>query len=263
MLPAMIARLKSRRGRRARLVLLAAVALTVTAGVAPAAPAWIARILGYHDGPAESAAARRKPAHYQIDEGGGFVLDHANDRVLLKFDDNPEVWVLTGARGPRGDLIYIDDTGRTLLRTNQMGGVTVFTTRRPSGAAAAADADAPASLRITPVGASALYQRLVQASLRAGHAARHLIAFEAPDADPASDGLIADATVVAGEAISSLAGRPEGRRILTRIGKVEVDRGLKSGVVQRGGVLTITVAPALGFAGRPSSARIGRTLGVK
>ena len=263
MLPAMIARLTSRRGRRARRVMLAAVARTVAAGGAPAAPAWIDRLLGNHDGPAESAAARRKPAHFQIDEGGGFVLDHADDRLLLKFDDNPEVWVLTGARGPRGDLIYVDDSGRTLLRTNQMGGVTVFTAKHPGGAAAAADANTPALLRITAVGASALYQRLVQTSQRSGRAARRVITFAAPDADPASDGLIADAAGVAGEAIAGLAARPEGRRILTRIGKVEIDHGAKSGVVQRGGVLKITVAPALGYAGRPSSARIARVLGVK
>ena len=263
MLPVMIATLSSRRGGLARASALAALGLATAAGGAFGAPAWIACILDHHNGPAESAAERRKPAHYQIDEGGGFILDHATDRVLLKFDDNAEVWVLAGARGPRGDLIYFDDSGRTLLRTNQMGGVTVFTTRRPSGAAAAADAVAPAPLRITPVGASALYLRLVEASLRASRAARHLITFEAPDADPASDGLIADTTMVAGEAVTAVSARPEGRRILARIGKVEIDHGAKSGAVQRGDVLKITVAPSLGYAGRPSSARIARALGVK
>ncbi len=253
---------KARAACRLRASAAALACLAVMTSAAVAAPGWISRILGHHEDP-ETAAARHKPTHYQTDDGGGFVLDHTGEQLLLRFDDSPEAWVLTAARGPRGDLIYFDDAGRTLLRTNQMGGVTVFTTTRPSGAAAARDSTSAPPLRLTSIGPAALYQRLIWASARAGRAAHHLVAFEAPNADPASDGLIADAATTASEAVATLAGRPEGRRALTRLARVEIDRGGESEVSQRGGVLKITVAPAHGFAGRPSSARILRALSAR
>lgn len=263
MFSAMIAARDAKPRRLARASVLAAVGLALVAGGVFAAPAWIERLLSRGDAVASPAGARHGPAHYRTDEGGGFVIDHASDRVLLKFDNSPEVWALTGARGPRGDLIYFDDAGRTLLRTNQMGGVTVFTDRRPGGSAATVETDTAATLQITSVSAAALYQRLVQVSARAGSAAGHAIAFEAPDADPLSDGVIADAIGVAGEAIVTLAGGREGRRMLTHIDKVQIDHGAESGVLSRAGVLKITIAPALGFAGRPSSARIAQALDAK
>ena len=111
----------------------AAAMLLAVCGAHAAAPTWLRRAFTLH-GPSK---ADRRVARYHIDAGGAFILDQSAPRPLLKFDDSPEVWVLTASRGPRGDMIYTSDLGRPLLRTTRMGGVTVFTQERPDGSAAA------------------------------------------------------------------------------------------------------------------------------
>jgi hypothetical protein len=194
-------------------------------------------------------------ARYAIDEGGAFTLDRSAGEALLKFEDSPEVWVLSPSHGPRGDVIYRNDVGELVLRATKLGGMTIFTSRRPGGSAAAL-AGPGSPLRLTPLGPAGLYQRLFQASVRCTRAAQHLVGFDALDANPASDGLIADAALVTMGAMIGLAARSDGKGLLARIGKVAFIEGVRPAAEMRGGVLTITVAPALGMAGRPSSERI-------
>jgi hypothetical protein len=236
----------------------AAMMLSACGGAHAAAPSWLRRAFTLH-GPSH---AGKTVARYRIDAGGAFILDETAPRPLLKFDDSPEVWVLTASRGPRGDMIYTSDLGRPLLRTNRMGGITVFTPERPDGSAAA-PVGYGAPIRLVSVGPAGLYRALLQASARATRAARHLVGFEAPDADPTSDGLIADAATVASEAVVTLSADTDGRSILNRVVRVEILRGGRPGASLRGGVVAITVTPALGVAGRPSSQRILFALGAR
>jgi hypothetical protein len=234
---------------------LAAAGLAVSCD-ARAAPAWLKRAFtAHHGGDLNRGAAVPKVARYRIDEGGAFILDRTSRHPLLRFDDSSEVWVLTAARGPRGDMIFSNDEGQLLLRTTRLGGVTVFTPRRPEGSAAAM-AGAANPFHLASIGVLGLYQRLLQASVRCSRAAGRLIGFEAPDADPASDALIADAASVAGDAIVTLAARSGGRAILARVAKVDIEHGRQPGAYLRRGVVIITVTPAEGFGGRPSSMRI-------
>jgi hypothetical protein len=236
----------------------AAMLIAASGGAHAAAPGWLKRAFTLH-GPAR---AGKTVARYRIDAGGAFILDETAPRPLLKFDDSPEVWVLTASRGPRGDMIYTSDLGRPLLRTTRVGGVTVFTQERPEGSAAA-PVGAGAPLRLVSVGPTGLYRILLQASARASRAARHLVAFEAPDADPTSDGLIADAATVASEAVVTLSADSDGRSILNRVARVQIVRGGRPAASLRGSVVAITVAPALGVAGRPSSQRILFAIGAR
>jgi hypothetical protein len=202
------------------------------------------------------AGASPQIARYLIDEGGVFVLDRsATPHPLLKFDDSPEIWVLSQAHGPRGDIIYKNDVGETVLRATRLGGMTVFTLKRPAGSAAAL-VGPTAPLRMPTLGPVVLYQRLFQASVRATRSAQHLVEFEAPDADAYSDALIADAAVITVEAFATLASQPDGRQYLGRVGKIAFAEGAKPQVGLQGGVLTVVVAPKDGIAGRPSSRRI-------
>src|SRR5581483_4499808 len=82
-------------------------------------------------------------ARYQTDEGGVFILDRSRSKTLLKFENDPEIWVLQAAHGPRGDIIYRNDLGEEMLRATSLGGLTVFTVRRPEGSAAAFDGPTP------------------------------------------------------------------------------------------------------------------------
>ena len=243
-----------------------AIAAALVAGMAfgfvqpcAAAPALLRNALGLDRMDEGRASASPQVARYMIDEGGQFVLDRSTSRPLLKFDDSPEIWVLSQARGPRGDIIYKNDLGETVLRATRLGGMTVFTARRPAGSAAAL-AGATAPLRMPTLGPVVLYQRLFQASVRATRAAQHLVEFEAPDADAYSDALIADAAVITVEAFVTMANQGDGRQLLSRVGKIAFVEGAKPSATFQGAVLTITVSPKDGIAGRPSSRRILRAV---
>ena len=236
--------------------------LTLAPAAANAAPPWIKRAFVGRGGEPNRATAAPPVARYLIDDGGVFILDRTAPRPLLKFDDSPEVWVLSAARGPRGDMIYSNDMGEPLLRTTRLGGATVFTTRRPEGSAAAM-AGASSPLRLISLGPVGLYQRLLQASVRSSRAAGRLIGFNAPNADPASDGLIADTAVIASEAVVTLASRAGGKALLSRVAEIDIAQGPQPGAYLRAGVVNITVAPAQGLAGRPSSVKILQAVGTR
>ncbi len=192
--------------------------------------------------------------HYVSEEGAAFTLDRSTTRPLLKYDNSPEVWSLTPQPAPRGDVIYKNDLGQPVLRATRLGGLTLFTDQRPGGSAAALTGESQ-PLKLPTLGPQALLERLAQASARASRAAKRLIPFEA-DATPASAPLVADAAVVAAEAVVRIMRRPDSRTLLARFSKVKLIEGKKSGVVLEQGVIRITVTPVLGLTGRPSSERI-------
>ncbi|MGI9169359.1 MAG: DUF4908 domain-containing protein [Caulobacteraceae bacterium] len=257
----MVSASRALRGKTVIAASIFAAGLCAFADPAAAAPAWVRKALAM-DRAGDRRIAAPPTARYLSDEGRGLVLDRSGRRPLLKFDDSPEVWVLTSSRGPRGDIIYTNDLGEPFLRATKLGGMTVFTSRRPEGSAVALIAPC-GPLRLSPIGPVALYNRLYQASARSSRAAQHLIGFDAPDADPGSDGLIADAAGLAVEAMGALSARSGGKALLSRVGEVTLTPGPKPGVSLYGGVMTIVIAPAQGLAGRPSSERILRTLSAR
>lgn len=200
-------------------------------------------------------------ARYVVEDGGAFVLDRSTPRPMVKFENSAEVWVLQPQPAPRGDIIYKNDLGQPVLRATRLGGLTVFTPERPSGAAAAL-AGGSNPLRLPTLGPEVLLQRLAQASARASRAARRLIPFEA-DASPETASLVADAAMVTAEAVVRMAGDAEGRRALSGVSKVTLVEGRRPGATVRSGVILITITPEDGLAGRPSSERIVAAAGLR
>lgn len=237
--------------------MFATAALIVAACAAPAwaAPQNLRQGLFGREGSEARQSTAPPVARYVSENGDGFVLDRTQGRVLLKFDNNPEVWALQAQPGPRGDVIYKNDLGEPVLRATRLGGVTIFTTQRPGGSAAAF-AGGGMPLKLQPLGPQALLERLAQASAKASRAARRLISFDA-DASPASSALIADAASVASEAVVRMTRRPDSRELMSRVKQVRLAEGRRAGVqLSKAGALQITVAPSQGLAGRPSSERI-------
>ena len=244
-------------GRSPAVVALAVASLLgFTHVYAATAPAWLRHALHRPKHEAQGEAAAPPVGRYVIDEGGVFILDRTSRNPLIKFNDSSEVWVLFPSRAPRGDTLYKNDMGETVLRATRLGGMTVFTSHRPGGSAAAFEAGA-SPLKLAPLGPRALYDHLYQASVRYSRAAQHLIDIDALDIGAASDGLVADAAVVTDNAMTALSARPEGKALLARVVKVAFVEGDGPDVSMRGGILTVTVAAAQGLAGRPSSERIG------
>jgi hypothetical protein len=201
--------------------------------------------------------ADRPPATRWEADPGDFVLDRTTPpRPLMRFDSSPEIWVLQPTPGPRGDVIYKSDTGRTLLRATMVGGMTVFPLERPDGSAAAFSGPSAPIRPQQVIGPSTLFNRLAAASVRASRAAQHLISMEAPDYNPDSAWLAADAALVASEAMVRLATTPNGRRYMARIGEINIIDGRRPAASLANGVLTLTIVSNMGFAGRPSSDRI-------
>ncbi len=197
-------------------------------------------------------------ARYQMDEGGAFVFDRSTVKPLLKFDDDPEIWALEPAPGPRGDVIYRNDVGEPMVRATRLGGMTVFTLKRPDGSAAAFDGASP-PLHVPSLSPQALFRSFYQASLRTSRAAGHQIGFETKqDADAATAAYLADAATVASEALADIASRPGGKASLGHVTDVVVAQGSKPGAALQKGVLTVTIVSSQGVFGRPSSRRIER-----
>ena len=193
-------------------------------------------------------------ARYVSEEGSAFILDRTQKRPLLKFDDSPEIWALIPQPAPRGDVIYKNDLGEPVLRATRLGGVTLFTDRRPAGEAVALAGDG-VPLRLPVISPNALLQRMAQSSFRASRAARRTIVFDA-EATPVSSSLIYDASLVVSLAIARLAQRNDASARLSRVQRVALMEGARPSASMAGATLRITVTPSMGLAGRPSSEMI-------
>ncbi len=213
----------------------------------------------FGDRPAPGRQASPPIARYVSEDGDGFVLDRSQPRVYMKFDDSPEIWALRPHPAPRGDVIYKNDLGEPMLRATRLGGLTLFTADRPGGSPAALTG-ASGALRLAPLSPQALLEKLAQASARATRAARRLIPFEA-DASPASSAVVADAAAVTAEAVVRISRRPDGRSLLSRVKKVKLVEGRRPSAILYGEEMRITVTPADGLYGRPSSDRIMQAAG--
>lgn len=196
-------------------------------------------------------------ARYVGMEGQSFVLDRASGpQPLLKFDGSPEVWVLAPSPAPRGDTIYRNDMGDPVLRSTRLGGLTLFSAQEPGGMPVAIQGEADDLQPPPTIPPGALFQRMIQASARASHAAQHLITFSAPSVSPQAAPLFADSVTIAAEAIVRLSHRADGRVFLAKLDKLIFLQGAKPEAVMMGPVMQITVTPGKGYSGRPSSDKV-------
>lgn len=245
--------------RSAHLVLTGLLLASICGSGAWAMNAQSAGTLGEYIFGSDSQDDRNAPpppvARYVSDQGESFVLDRSSSTPLLRFEDSQEVLVLTPSPASRGDIIYRDDLGQPVLRITRLGGLILFEPGRPGGAPVAFAGQAPV-IRLPTMSPGALLQHLAVASSRVSHVARHLIVFDAQEVTPGSEAVFADAATVAAEALGRLSRRREGPSFLARLERVLFQPGARGAVAFGRGVLSITVNPAQGLAGRPSSARI-------
>ena len=247
---------------------LGAVAALLLSQTVAAKPHGLAEfIFGSHTAEPQRSAA--PPVGRYIDDDGdtSFVLDRSSTVTLLRFEDNPEIWVLTPQPAPHGDVIYKNDMGETMLRSTWLGGLTLFARGHAGGAAASLVGEASQIRPTMVLSPSTLLLRLAQASAHSAHIVQRPVEFEAPEVTPLTASLVADAAGVATEAIASAWQTPNGRRMMIKLSKVLLVLGRKPSVNFSGGVLRIVVAPPPGglpardcVAGRPSSHRIAVAL---
>ncbi|MCR6658161.1 MAG: DUF4908 domain-containing protein [Asticcacaulis sp.] len=202
------------------------------------------------------SAARPPVAHFTSEDGQGFILDESGSRSLMRFDGDDEVWLLTPTQGPKGDVIYKNDVGESVLKSTRWGGMILFSDDRPMGdpAAVTGKADAFTPGRMSP---SLLFQSLVHASRRVSLAVGRTIGFDAPDVTPGADFLYADAAGVAAEALVQASQQPRGKQIMAPLRGVQFIEGRPPSATVQNGVLVLKLDVSRGdWSGRPSSRRI-------
>jgi hypothetical protein len=198
-------------------------------------------------------------ARYVAGQGLSFTFDRSVEAsaALLRFDGSPEVWVLDPSPGPGGVTIYRNDVGDQVLRVTRLGGVTLFTPRFPEGIPAGLLGDAPDLTPPPMVPLELFAQRGAQASYRASQVTPHPVTFSTPNLVPLPwTPQFIDAFNVAADAIVKLSRERKAKPFLARLEGVQFIAGQRPDVAINGAVLVITLVPAKGFAGRPSSDRI-------
>ena len=100
-----------------------------------------------------------------------------------------------------------------------------------------------------------------EASTSASRAARHLVGFETgTNVDVETAPAFADAAMAVSQDLWRMTERAAGRAALTQITRVVFDIGVAPAARFSDGVLTITIVPSLGAAGRPSFDEIDRAV---
>ncbi len=213
------------------------------------------QMLGRGRGPAGPPVA-----HYVAEGVAEFTFDQTGGPPLVQFQGSREILALTPQPAPRGDLIFKNDVGDPVLRFSRLGGLTVYTSAHPEGAPAALVGMA------TPIklqgiqDAAELFGRERLVSRRISRVMQRDVEVDVPDIGPESWTLVADVINLAADAFEKSADRIRHDQRLPHMDRLLVVEGDKPDVQVNYDTVQITVAPARGAAGRPSSVRIARTL---
>lgn len=195
---------------------------------------------------------------YVAESGEGFILDRTGRHPLLRFDRRDETWVLRPSAAPRGDVIYRNDAGEQVLRVTPSGGMTIYTPRAPGGSPASFTG-AGRSLTPPTLGPFLLFRLMAQRSAMVSQAVGGRLVQVNLDGDQ-SESLCVEAMIVATEAVIRIARSPTARQYIDGLRLISIVEGSRAGVTYSRGVLTVTVNPDDGMAGRPSSARVIRAI---
>jgi len=124
--------------------------------------------------------------------------------VLIRFAGDDEIYVLTPVLGPKGDMIFKNDVGESVLKATRWGGYTVFSHSAPSGEAVALVGRSQA-FDVGELNPAQLFKHLARSSYRASQATKSRIIYDAEIDEEGSQadtlGLFADAASVTTEAI--------------------------------------------------------------
>jgi hypothetical protein len=205
-----------------------------------------------------SQASAPTVGRYVSERGPGFVLDRSSATPLLKFDNSNEVWVLQARPAGRGDTVYVNDAGDVVLRATRLGGLTMFTDDRPQGIPVALRGGATPIPTVVSMSPQAFVRRLRDSGERISEVVPGFkkISF---NSDDSAAPLLAEAAMITADAIQSAVRQKKNAGVLG-IERLVLRDGPKPSVNLDQGILTVTVTPGLGVAGRPSSERIARAI---
>ena len=184
-----------------------------------------------------------------------FTLDRASPVALMRFEGSGEVLALKPTPGPHGDEFLKDDIGRVVVRVTAPGGLIVYANAEGLGAPATAEGHA-ARLAGPSAPAGGLAAKLAEIERTTARRVGHPVTFDAPPGasltNSSAIGLVADAAERAAEGVAAVRGTP--------VTRVQIAFGPSASVRLAQESLRVTIAPQLGYAGRPSADAIEAVL---
>jgi hypothetical protein len=176
----------------------------------------------------------------------------------------PEIYLLSATRAPRGDVIYKNDEGETLLRIAAYGGATVFWPGEMQGAAASKSFGDDHALTLDARSYDDALRRAQSASAQVSAIVGTTILFDVGAGRRSSQvdaSVLADAVLTAAKGIVTVADDPIGASVIAeRVSRVAFLPGAQPGVALNGSVLEILYVPKQDIKGRPSSAKVAHYL---
>ena len=193
-----------------------------------------------------------------------FSLDQENGYYLLRFDGDPEVFVLYSDFSSLGGRVLKYDSGETALQITGWGGMTLYTDARPGGLPAerSGDCDPPA---LQSVSLSDMQNATSDESEHLAYTRRLNVSFDADwKALQNNDTLRArafDALENSARGIERFAAKADARKAFAQhFNRVLIEVGAKPLLSTRDKTLVTIFNPDKGYRGRASSRAIARAL---
>lgn len=188
--------------------------------------------------------------------------DQRLDCTLDETAPAPEIYLLTVTRGPRGDSIYKNADGETLVRIASYGGATVHWPGDNAGSAASKSFGDDHAVALPAVGYEAAERRAKAATAIISALTGSPIIFDLAAPTPQADAsVLADAVMRTAIGVRAVAGDPSGARILgDRIARVLFESGTAPDARFEDNALIIEYVPDQDIAGRLSSRAVERFL---
>ena len=210
-----------------------------------------------------AAAAVPDDGYYYVNDDFKFTVEHKSDAILLRFDGDDEIFVLSSERGAVGSRVLKYDTGEVALQVTGYGAVTLYTSTAPGGLPAErVHAGEPMRFPVPATSALRTQARHLADKLARDDGLALTFAIDWGRVDDSTSRYLAlDTMRVTARALGGLcADRLAQRRLLAKLTTVRIARGDKPGAMLRNGVLTVTFVPTLGLRGRYSSLAVARAI---
>lgn len=179
-------------------------------------------------------------------DGETILLERENDRALMKFDSDPEVWALSITPGPGNTELFKNDSERLFLRLTERGNLSLYTTDYPGEPLDVRPADA--SFDPPDLQSDDFTDRLSDyLTIRIGH--KIIVRIDSPTED--------DLVWMQEAATIVVKGIIKSEDHVDHITEVRILPGnVPDFKLNRQGVFTAYVNPDKGYAGRSSSDRV-------
>jgi hypothetical protein len=204
---------------------------------------------------------------YTAGDNVHFTLVAHNGNFLLRFDNDPEVYVLYSGRVSMGGRVLKYDCGDTALQVSGWGGITLYTDAKPNGLPAVRNGDAQ-PIVLQPVSLTQMQSAAADEADSLAYTRRVNVTFTADWPSLANDtnarALALDSMENAARGLSRMAQSAPARAMLNQhITVVAMASGRTPTISlnSKTRTLTVTFNPGRSYEGRASSRAIAHALG--